>query len=93
MSSLWNQIKEAVRSERWAVSNHAAIRLRQRRVKSWQVVAGLEELMIVRVREDAVPNPVVEARFTLPDGTDCECVWAWVERDRAALLVTVYFRY
>ncbi|MFM9957613.1 MAG: DUF4258 domain-containing protein [Phycisphaerales bacterium] len=91
MSAVWSNIKSAIASEKWIVSYHAAMRLRQRRVASWQVASGAAAARLLAVREDAEPNPSVEVQVELPDGAACRCVWAWLSDDRAALLVTVYF--
>lgn len=46
--------------------------------------------MIVE-RPAASPNPVVEVRETLPDGTEFKAVWSHLRQSGVAKLVTVHF--
>ena len=57
----------------------------------WQAVAGLSDASLLIERADARPNPAVEVRESLPDGTDFKAVWSYLPRIRAAKLVTVHF--
>jgi len=42
-------------------------------------------------RPDASPNPAVEVRETLPDGTEFKAVWSHLRQSGVAKLVTVHF--
>ncbi len=42
-------------------------------------------------RPEAVPNPAVEVRQTLADGTEVKAVWSHVISADVAKLVTVHF--
>ena len=42
-------------------------------------------------RPDAPPNPAVEVRESLPDGTEFKAVWSYLRSSGAAKLVTVHF--
>jgi hypothetical protein len=57
----------------------------------WQVVAGLEQGKLIAERPDALPNPAIEVRETLADGTEVKAVWSHLRRSRVAKLVTVHF--
>ena len=46
----------------------------------WQVLAGLEEGELLAERPDAEPNPTVEVRDCLPDGTEFKAVWSHLTR-------------
>ena len=90
MGQLFEDIKEAVREERYAIGRHANERLRQRGILAWQVIAGVESGTVLAERPKAKPNPVVEVQQELPDGTPIKAIWAWLETDRNAKLVTVH---
>lgn len=57
----------------------------------WQAVVGLEDGQLVAQRPGAMPNPVIEVRETLPDGTEFNAVWSYLRHTGAAKLVTVHF--
>ncbi len=42
-------------------------------------------------RPDAIPNPAVEVREVLPDGTEFKAVWSHLRQSGVAKLVTVHF--
>lgn len=73
------------------VSLHADEQLRERSIKGWQVLAGVAEGIMIHERPKDRPNPVVEIGQTLADGTAIMAVWAWIESERMAKLVTVHF--
>ena len=89
---LVEQIRDAVRDGRFLVSVHARQRLAERRVRLWQVEAGLETGAIEEVRPDDEPNPSIVVEEFLPDGTACTVIWSWLSISNQAKLVTVYFR-
>jgi hypothetical protein len=88
---LFRKIKQAVHEERYLIGRHANERLRQRRIPAWQVISGVESGILLRERPDAKPNPVAEVEQRLPDGTPVKAVWAWIEAEGVAKLVTVHF--
>jgi hypothetical protein len=49
---LVDAIKQAVREGRFLVSVHARQRLAERRIRLWQVEAGLETAVISEIRPD-----------------------------------------
>jgi hypothetical protein len=42
-------------------------------------------------RPEALPNPAVEVRETLPHGTGFKTVWSYLRQSGVAKLVTVHF--
>lgn len=54
-------------------------------------MAGLDEGALIVERPDATPNPAVEVRQMLPDGTEFEAVWSYLTGSGVAKLVTVHF--
>jgi hypothetical protein len=57
----------------------------------WQAVAGIEDGELLAERTRAEPNPVVEIREYLPDGTEFKAVWSLLRQSGVAKLVTVHF--
>jgi hypothetical protein len=57
----------------------------------WQAVVGLEDGELMAERPNALPNPVVEIRESLPDGTEFNAVWSHLRQSGVAKLVTVHF--
>src|SRR5437870_4317657 len=91
MGRLFDIIKKLVDEEKYAIGQHAAERLEERGIMEWQVVAGLPDGELIVERPDAVPNPAVEVRECLPDGTEFKAVWSYLRRSDVAKLVTVHF--
>ena len=91
MGKLFDDIRAAVREERFIVGWHADERCEEREITDWQIVAGLEDAELIRERPASKPNPSVVVQQTLADGTDVEVVWSWLSPSRRAKLVTVYF--
>jgi hypothetical protein len=56
-----------------------------------QVVAGVEDGEVIVERPEASPNPAVEVRETLPDGTEFKAVWSYLRQSGVSKLVTVHF--
>jgi hypothetical protein len=92
MGRLFEQIKQAVREDRFLVGWHADERCEERGATDWQIVTGLEEAVLVRERPRSKPNPSVVVHQVLPDGNEIEAIWSWLARTGEAKLVTVYFR-
>lgn len=91
MGRLFDRIRQLVAAGRYAVGQHAVERLDKRGILEWQVVAGLDEGRLIVERPDAKPNPAVEVRESLPDGTDVKAVWSCLHHSNVAKLVTVHF--
>ena len=91
MGQLFALIRELVAEEKYVVGKHASERLEERGILEWQAVAALEEGILLRERPDAQPNPAVEVRESLPDGTEFKAVWSYLPRSGVAKLVTVPF--
>ena len=80
-----------VAEERYIIGEHASERLEERGIMEWQVVAGVEDGELIAERLDAMPNPAVEVRESLPDGTEYKAVWSHLPQTGVAKLVTVHF--
>jgi len=91
MGRLFDTVRELVSLDRYLVGQHAAERLEERGIMEWQAVAGLQEGVLLAERPDASPNPAVEVRESLPDGTEFKAVWSYLRQTGAAKLVTVHF--
>ncbi|MCU0703056.1 MAG: hypothetical protein MUF18_03600 [Fimbriiglobus sp.] len=57
----------------------------------WHAVAGLDDGVLELERPNTTPNPAVEVRETLPDGTEFKAVWSYLAQSGVAKLVTVHF--
>lgn len=91
MGQLFDVIRQLVAEERYIVGQHASERLEERDIMEWQVVAGMEDGELIAERPDATPNPAVEVRESLPDGTEYKAVWSHLRQTGVAKLVTVHF--
>jgi hypothetical protein len=91
MGQLFATIRQFVREGKYVVGQHASERLEERGIMEWQAVAGLEDGFLTAERIEASPNPVVEVRESLPDGTEFNAVWSLLRRSGVAKLVTVHF--
>ena len=91
MAKLFDRVCRLVSEEKYVVGEHAVQRLEERGILEWQAVAGLEDGELLRERPDDKPNPAVEVRETLPDGTEFVAVWSYLSHSGVAKLVTVYF--
>ena len=91
MGQLFDTVRKLVAEEKYVVGQHASERLEERGIMEWQVVAGLEDGELIAERLNASPNPTVEARESLPDGTDFKAVWSHLRQSGVAKLVTVHF--
>ena len=88
---LFNTIRSLVAAGRYVVGEHAAERLEERRILEWQLVDGIEHGVLLADRPDAQPNPAVEVRQSLADGTEVKAVWSHVVSVDIAKLVTVHY--
>ncbi len=91
MGRLFDTIRQLVADEKYLVGQHASERLEERGIMEWQVVAGLEDGKLITERPDAKPNPAVEVRESLPDGTEFKAIWCYLPQSGVAKLVTVHF--
>ena len=91
MGRFFDEIRRLVAEERYVVGQHAPERLEERNIMEWQVVAGVEDGELLIERPDATPNPAVEVRESLPDGTEFKAVWSHLRQSGVAKLVTVHF--
>lgn len=91
MGRLFDTIRQLVAEEKYVVGQHASERLEERGIMEWQVAAGLEGGALIAERPDAAPNPAIEVRETLPDGTEFKAIWSHLHQSAVAKLVTVHF--
>lgn len=91
MGRLFDTIRTTVADGRYVVGQHAAERLDERGVLEWQVVDGVEDGSLLVERPDDLPNPAVEVRQVLADGTEVKAVWSYIVSADVAKLVTVHF--
>jgi hypothetical protein len=91
MGQLFDAIRQLVAEEKYVVGHHASERLEERGIMEWQAVAGLETAELIAERADATPNPAVEVREFLPDGTEFKAVWSDLRQSGVAKLVTIHF--
>lgn len=91
MGKLFDTIRQAVEEDRFGVSDHAEERLSERRVVAWHLVAGISSAILIAERPRSRPNPSVEVKQTLPDGSEVTVIWSWLKLEQIAKLVTVYF--
>jgi hypothetical protein len=83
--------RHLVAAEKYVIGQHASERLEERGIMEWQVVAGLDDGILLVERPDAIPNPAVEVCESLPDGTEFKAVWSYLQHSGVAKLVTVHF--
>jgi hypothetical protein len=91
MGKLFDTIRQLVAEEKYVVGQHASERLEERGIMEWQAIAGLEGGELIAERPKSKPNPSVEVRQSLPDGTDFKAVWSYLHQSGVAKLVTVHF--
>lgn len=91
MGQLFETIRAAVTQGRYVIGQHATERLDERGVLEWQIVDGIETGTLLAERPDDVPNPAVEVRQSLADGTEVKAVWSYIVSAGVAKLVTVHF--
>src|SRR4051794_9197109 len=91
MGELYETIRKLVAEDKYVVGQHASERLEERGIMEWQAIVGLEDGDLLAERPQAIPNPTVEVRELLPDGTPFKCVWSHLRQSGVAKLVTVHF--
>lgn len=70
MAELFDTIRRLVADERYVLGQHASERLEERGMMEWQVVSGLADGELILERPDDAPNPAVELRQSLADGSE-----------------------
>jgi hypothetical protein len=91
MGQLFNTIRKLASENRYLIGLHALERLDERQIMEWQVVAGLQNGILILERPEAIPNPIVEVQEMLPDGTEIKAVWSCLPQSNVAKLVTVHY--
>ena len=91
MGSLFQKVKKLVDQDQYVIGQHASERLEERGIMEWQAVAGLHDGSLLTERPDATPNPTIEVREELPDGTEIKAVWSRLRHSGVAKLVTVHY--
>ena len=91
MGKLFQTIRMLVAEEKYVIGEHAAERLEDRGIMEWQAVSGVAAGELLEERPRSRPNPVVEIRESLPDGTEFKAVWSHLRQSDVAKLVTVHF--
>jgi hypothetical protein len=91
LGQLFETIRSLVIGGKYVVGQHAAERLDERGVLEWQVIDGIEDATLIVERPNATPNPAIELRQSLADGTDIKAVWSYLISVDVAKLVTVHF--
>jgi hypothetical protein len=91
MGKLYDTIKKLVEEESYIVGDHASERLEERGIMEWQAVAALANGDLIVEKPKSKPNPTIEVKETLPDGTEFKAVWSWLRQSNVAKLVTVHF--
>jgi hypothetical protein len=91
MSLLFDTIRQLVAAEMYIVDEHASERLEERGILEWLAVSGLEKGELIAERPSAKPNPIVEVRESLSDGTEFKAVRSYLRQSGVAKPVTVHF--
>ena len=91
MGQLFSTIQQLVAEEKYVVGEHASERLEERGIMEWQAVGALADGELIAEKPRSKPNPTVEVREGLPDGTEFKAVWSLLRQSGVAKLVTVHF--
>jgi hypothetical protein len=91
MGKLFDSLKSMVADGAYVVSEHASERLEERGIMEWQAVAALHDSELLAERSRSKPNPSIEVRAQLPDGTEFKAIWSHLRLSGVAKLVTVHF--
>lgn len=91
MGKLFETIRQLVAEEKYVIGEHASERLDERGIMEWQVIAAFEDAELLSERPKTKPNPSIELRSVLPDGTEFKAVWSLLKQSGVAKLVTVHF--
>ena len=74
MGLLFETVRRLVAGGRYVIDQHAVERLEERGLLEWQVVDGVGAGAVIAEHPRALPNPSVEVRQVLPDGTEVKAV-------------------
>ena len=91
MGQLFDAIRLLVAEEKYVVGEHASERLEERGIMEWQAVAALVDGELITEKPRSKPNPTIEVRESLPDGTEFKAVWSLLRQSGVAKLVTVHY--
>jgi hypothetical protein len=91
MGQLFRTIQQLVAEEKYVVGEHASDRLVERGIMEWQTVAALADGELISENHKSKPNPTIEVRENLPDGTEFKAIWSHLKKSGVAKLVTVHF--
>jgi hypothetical protein len=91
MGQLFDTIRRLVLEEKYVVGQHASEQLDNRGIMEWQVVSAIMDGELIVERPDASPNPAVEIKELLPEGTEVKAVWSLLVKIGVAKLVTVHY--
>jgi len=91
MGQLFSTIQQLVAEDKYVVGEHASERLEERGIMEWQAVGALVDGELIAEKPKSKPNPTVEVRESLPDGTEFKAVWSLLRQSGVAKLVTVHF--
>ncbi len=91
MGQLFKTIQLLVSEDKYVIGEHASERLEERGIMEWQAVAALADGELLAEKSRSKPNPSVEVRESLPDGTQFKAVWSHLRQSSVAKLVTVHF--
>lgn len=91
MGQLFNTIRQLVAEEKYVIGEHASERLEERGIMEWQAVAALADAELIVEKPSSNPNPTIEVRESLPDGTEFKAVWSLLRGSGVAKLATVHF--
>ena len=84
-------VRRLIAEEKYVIGFHAMERLAERGIMDWQVVVGVATGTLIAEHPKAEPNPTVELRELLSDGTGFKAVWSYIATNDVAKLVTFHF--
>jgi hypothetical protein len=90
VEQLFDAIRRLVVEGKYVVGQHVSEMLEERGIMEWQVVVGLPDAELIAAKPMSKPNPAVEVRTFLPDGTEVKAVWSQLRHSGVAKLVTVH---
>jgi len=91
VGQLFESIRILVLEGRYVVGEHAVERLEERGILEWQVVDGIELGTLIAETPGDRPNPSVEVRQLLANGTEIKAVRSHLVKVNIAKLVTVHY--
>jgi hypothetical protein len=91
MGQLFDLLQKLVAEGAYVIGEHASERLEERGIMEWQAVSGFQDAELLIERAKSKPNPSIEVKDQLPDGTEFKAVWSHLRTSGVAKLVTVHF--